>query len=131
MMSVFLCVLYLVLYHQTSGMNVQHLQSSGQEPVQDNLIISTICKPRETLVAVEQEHPAATLWRVFPACVPLRRCGGCCWDEATLCVNVSAHTAVMRLKQFVKDALGRSVVEIIELPFVEHSRCECRHRDLL
>uniref|UniRef100_A0A672SXA4 Vascular endothelial growth factor Bb n=1 Tax=Sinocyclocheilus grahami TaxID=75366 RepID=A0A672SXA4_SINGR len=72
-----------------------------------NIYVSSLCKPRETLVEVEHEFPEAMLSRVLPSCVPLQRCGGCCSDEAMLCVSVSTHTT------------------IIELPFVEHSQCQC------
>uniref|UniRef100_A0A8C1FLJ7 Uncharacterized protein n=1 Tax=Cyprinus carpio TaxID=7962 RepID=A0A8C1FLJ7_CYPCA len=76
-MRVFLCVLCLVL--------------------SENIFVNTLCKPRETLVEVEHEFPEAKLRRVVPSCVLLQRCGGCCSDEAMLCVSVSTHTTVMQV----------------------------------
>uniref|UniRef100_A0A8C2PTZ3 Vascular endothelial growth factor Bb n=1 Tax=Cyprinus carpio TaxID=7962 RepID=A0A8C2PTZ3_CYPCA len=92
----------------------------------DNIFVNTLCKPRETLVEVEHEFPEAKFRRVVPSCVLLQRCGGCCSDEAMLCVSVSTHTTVMQLKQFTRNVHGATVEEIIELPFVEHSQCQCR-----
>ncbi|KAF4098496.1 vascular endothelial growth factor A [Onychostoma macrolepis] len=129
-MQVILCVLYLVLYHQTFGMDDQHPQNIGHESVQGNIYVSSFCKPRETLVEVESEFPEAMFKRV-PSCVPLQRCGGCCSDEALMCVSVSTHTTVMQLKQLARNVHGHTVEEIIELPFVEHSQCQCRHRSQL
>uniref|UniRef100_A0A8C1VWL1 Vascular endothelial growth factor Bb n=1 Tax=Cyprinus carpio TaxID=7962 RepID=A0A8C1VWL1_CYPCA len=131
-MRVFLCVLCLVLCHKTFGTDVQHAQNIGHESIQaENIFVNTLCKPRETLVEVEHEFPGAKLRRVVPSCVLLQRCGGCCSDEAMLCVSVSTHTTVMQLKQFTRNVHGATVEEIIELPFVEHSQCQCRHRSQL
>ncbi|KAK2872782.1 hypothetical protein Q8A67_022679 [Cirrhinus molitorella] len=97
-MQVFLCVLYLVLYHQTFGMDVQNPpnQHIDHKPVQAlKLYVSTFCKPRETLVRVQDEFPEVT-HRIFPSCVPLQRCGGCCNDEATMCESVSRYNTVMQ-----------------------------------
>uniref|UniRef100_A0A671Q3B2 Vascular endothelial growth factor Bb n=1 Tax=Sinocyclocheilus anshuiensis TaxID=1608454 RepID=A0A671Q3B2_9TELE len=102
-MRVFLCVLCLVL--------------SG------NIYVSSLCKPRETLVEVEHEFPEAMLGRVLPSCVPLPRCGGCCSDEATLCVSVGTRTTVMQVSQC--NGFRQFIITCV-LPFVEHSQCQCR-----
>ncbi|XP_042566862.1 snake venom vascular endothelial growth factor toxin barietin [Cyprinus carpio] len=125
-MLLFLCVLYLVLCHQAFGMDLQqpYNRNIGHKSVQAmKLYVSSLCKPRETLVKVEDEFPEVMHRRIFPSCVPLQRCGGCCSDEATLCVNVSSYTTVLQFMQLNE--------ENIELPFVEHSQCQCRFRDQL
>uniref|UniRef100_A0A8C1ICG8 Platelet-derived growth factor (PDGF) family profile domain-containing protein n=1 Tax=Cyprinus carpio TaxID=7962 RepID=A0A8C1ICG8_CYPCA len=60
----------------------------GNSETEQNIFVNTLCKPRETLVEVEHEFPEAKLRRVVPSCVLLQRCGGCCSDEAMLCVSV-------------------------------------------
>uniref|UniRef100_A0A8C1H003 Platelet-derived growth factor (PDGF) family profile domain-containing protein n=1 Tax=Cyprinus carpio TaxID=7962 RepID=A0A8C1H003_CYPCA len=81
-----------------------------------NIFVNTLCKPRETLVEVEHEFPEAKLRRVVPSCVLLQRCGGCCSDEAMLCVIILLFFSPtkLQLKQFTRN-----------LPFVEHSQCQC------
>ncbi|XDV38856.1 hypothetical protein PO909_008186 [Leuciscus waleckii] len=81
--------------------------------------VNSICKPRETFVKVEHEFPEVMHKGVVPPCVSVQRCGGCCSDEAMVCVSVTKHTTMM---QYDKNVHG----EIIELPFVEHSECQCR-----
>lgn len=84
----------------------------------------SMCRPMEQLVDVEQEYPGEVEFIYMPACVPLWRCSGCCGDENLECqasLERNVTLQVMRIHPMIS-------MHHVELPFVEHQRCECRPR---
>ncbi|TNN64073.1 Vascular endothelial growth factor A [Liparis tanakae] len=84
----------------------------------------SMCRPMEQLVDVEQEYPGEVEYIYMPACVPLWRCSGCCGDENLECqasLERNVTLQVMRIHPMIS-------MHHVELPFVEHQRCECRPR---
>lgn len=82
----------------------------------------SMCQPREMLVDIFQEYPEDTEHTYIPSCVVLKRCGGCCSDEAMECVPTETHNVtlqVMRLRPRVSE-------HAVHLSFTEHQKCVCR-----
>lgn len=50
-----------------------------------NVLTKSMCQPMEQLVDVVQEFPGEVGYIYIPPCVPLKRCSGCCMDEAHEC----------------------------------------------
>ncbi|XP_028327262.1 vascular endothelial growth factor A-A isoform X3 [Gouania willdenowi] len=86
------------------------------------VIMKSMCQPREILVDIYQEYPEDTAHTYSPSCVVLKRCGGCCNDEAMECVPTDTRNVtlqVMRIRALVTQ-------HAIHLSFTEHQTCVCR-----
>ncbi|KAL7992566.1 hypothetical protein Chor_016822 [Crotalus horridus] len=55
------------------------------------------CQPLEKLVSVVSEYPHEVEHVFKPSCVSLRRCCGCCRDEALQCVPVEMANITMEV----------------------------------
>lgn len=80
------------------------------------------CRPLETMVDIFQEYPDEVEYIFKPSCVPLKRCAGCCNDEALECVPTAVRNITMEIMR-IKHLQGQ---HISLMSFQEHSRCECR-----
>ncbi|XP_034274012.1 placenta growth factor isoform X1 [Pantherophis guttatus] len=87
------------------------------------------CQPLEKLVSVVSEYPHEVEHVFKPSCVSLRRCCGCCRDEALQCVPVELANITMEILPFqLKKINPENQLPVVELSFTEHRKCECRPR---
>uniref|UniRef100_A0A3Q3VWL2 Platelet-derived growth factor (PDGF) family profile domain-containing protein n=1 Tax=Mola mola TaxID=94237 RepID=A0A3Q3VWL2_MOLML len=82
----------------------------------------SMCQPMEQLVDVEREYPGEVESIYVPACVPLKRCSGCCGDEHLECQPTLERNITLQ----VEILYPTISMDKVELTFVEHQRCECR-----
>ncbi|XP_029588969.1 vascular endothelial growth factor A-like isoform X1 [Salmo trutta] len=87
----------------------------------------SLCRSMERLVEVEQEYPGGVEYIFSPACVPLWRCAGCCGDENLECHPTLTRNVTMQLMRITPT---ERTGQYVELTFVEHQTCECRHRKM-
>ncbi|XP_020352465.1 vascular endothelial growth factor A isoform X3 [Oncorhynchus kisutch] len=87
----------------------------------------SLCRSMERLVEVEQEYPGGVEYIFSPACVPLWRCAGCCGDENLECHPTLTRNVTMQLMRITPT---ERTGHYVELTFVEHQTCECRHRKM-
>ncbi|XP_056284198.1 vascular endothelial growth factor A-like isoform X2 [Pseudoliparis swirei] len=118
--------LFSVLLLQPAPAQISHPPEDGHSRVMafHEVMARSMCRPMEQLVDVEQEYPGEVEFIYMPACVPLWRCSGCCGDENLECqasLERNVTLQVMRIHPMIS-------MHHVELPFVEHQRCECRPR---
>ncbi|XP_060905555.1 vascular endothelial growth factor A-A isoform X1 [Labrus mixtus] len=86
------------------------------------VITKSMCQPRELLVDIFTEYPEDTEHTYAPSCVVLKRCGGCCSDEAMECVPTETGNVTLQVMRFRPMVTQHPV----HLSFTEHQKCECR-----
>lgn len=112
-----------------SAVKCAHIPREGEKS--ENKVIDfmevynkSMCQPREILVDIYSEYPEDTEYTYYPSCVVLKRCGGCCTDEALECVPVETRSVTMEVIR------RRLLVQQrkYQLSFTEHTQCECRKK---
>lgn len=61
-----------------------------------------MCQPREVLVDIFQEYPEDTEHLYSPSCVVVKRCGGCCNDEAMECVPTETRNVTLQVSRTMR-----------------------------
>ncbi|XP_016893675.1 vascular endothelial growth factor A-A isoform X2 [Cynoglossus semilaevis] len=79
------------------------------------------CQPREMLVDIYQEYPEDTEHTYIPSSVVVKRCGGCCNDEALECVPADTHNVTLQVMRIRPKVTQHK----IHLSFTEHLACDC------
>lgn len=64
----------------------------------NEVYIKSVCQPRESLVDIFQQYPEDTEHTYVPSCVVLKRCGGCCNDEALECVATKSRNVTLQVR---------------------------------
>ncbi|XP_017348737.1 vascular endothelial growth factor A [Ictalurus punctatus] len=109
---------------KSQGYNEDTRETSNKGKTMEDLKKQSDCQPRESLINVYDEFPDEIQYTIVPHCVPLQRCLGCCTDEEQMCMP--KRTETVNLEVFRTYSNGTS--EIIKLPFLKHTRCQCRHQ---
>ncbi|XP_048841590.1 vascular endothelial growth factor Ab isoform X2 [Brienomyrus brachyistius] len=80
------------------------------------------CQWREVLVDILQEYPDEIEHIYIPSCVVLKRCGGCCNNEALECVPTEMYNVTLQVKRLKPLRQENNFL----LSFTEHKSCKCR-----
>jgi len=121
-----------------------------REPASEPKIIdgiNAVCSPE--LRSVELDIPEEPGVLVFPRCVRLQRCGGCCQGSRLQCQPTSTANVTVRVKKFSMRRSVRSArlekrggsrggsrgrrrrtptARLLEVPAVQHTACGCQCR---
>ncbi|XP_030074091.1 vascular endothelial growth factor B isoform X1 [Microcaecilia unicolor] len=109
------------LFSKPSHSQVEENHRAGEVIKWMEVYNRSYCQLKEQLVEISTEYPEEVEHIFLPSCVPLLRCAGCCVDEELHCIPTKMHIVVM---QIMKTKFMNT--QIVEMPFVQHSECECR-----
>ncbi|XP_041798143.1 vascular endothelial growth factor A-A isoform X2 [Chelmon rostratus] len=103
--------------------SIKGVEKSKNEVIRlTEVITKSMCQPREVLVDIFQEYPEDTEHTYAPSCVVLKRCGGCCNDEAMECVPTETNNITLEVMRFRPMVTQHTIL----LSFAEHQKCDCR-----
>jgi len=101
------------------GMNIGDIQRSSLS----SMLPHAACNPYDQVIEIPNSKPNVLL---YPSCVVLKQCGGCCGHPDLMCKPTETAVKKVQVTKYVYDGQQAHPVERVDVAeVVEHKACQC------